>query len=188
MQDIIKIISTEFVTTLLTQVSWTNHLAIMNYQIKKYYRKNYRNWLILQKYQKHDGISVNRLTSCKPISNNMMTDKLQKKLNIDGFNIRNEQEKIRNKIRLTGQFSAIDETLTEKENLMIIWKLRQISNPEKRAKELLEYFELPDDTKQPVTTFSGGMKRKRDIAMSLLSHIWGFYLNTVTFPVLRVRC
>lgn len=50
----------------------------------------------------------------------MMTDKLQKKLNIDGFNIRNEQEKIRNKIRLTRQFSAIDETLTEKENLMII--------------------------------------------------------------------
>lgn len=101
-------------------------------------------------------------------------------INIDGVDVKKEPEKILNKISLTGQFSAIDEALTAKENLITIGKLRQIANPEKSAVELLEYFELPDTAKQPVSTYSGGMKRKLDIAMSLIGNPSIIFLDEPT--------
>lgn len=87
---------------------------------------------------------------------------------IEGFDVEKESKKIHKIISLTGQFSAIDETLTGKENLQIMGKLCHISNLKEKAEQLLQYFELSDCANQSVSTYSGGMKRKIDIAMSLV--------------------
>lgn len=101
-------------------------------------------------------------------------------VNINGYDVLNEPEKIHEIISLTGQFSAVDEALTGMENLLTIAKLRQTSNPEKSAVELLDYFELSDTDRQPVSTYSGGMKRKLDIAMSLIGNPKIIFLDEPT--------
>lgn len=101
-------------------------------------------------------------------------------VNINGYDVLNEPEKIHEIISLTGQFSAVDEALTGKENLLTMAKLRQTSTPEKSAVELLDYFELPDTVRQPVSTYSGGMKRKLDIAMSLIGNPKIIFLDEPT--------
>lgn len=87
---------------------------------------------------------------------------------VEGYDTRTNAGKIHEVISLTGQFSAVDEKLTGKENLMIMGRLRQLQNPEEKAEELLNYFELSKSTDCAVSSYSGGMKRKLDIAMSLV--------------------
>ena len=89
-------------------------------------------------------------------------------------------QKVHEVISLTGQFSAVDEALTGKENLIIMGKLRQLSSPEKKAYELLEYFELLTSANKVVSTYSGGMKRKLDIAMSLVGNPKVIFLDEPT--------
>lgn len=101
-------------------------------------------------------------------------------VNINGYDVLNEPEKIHEIISLTGQFSAVDEALTGMENLLTIAKLRQTSNPNKSVVELLDYFELSDTERQPVSTYSGGMKRKLDIAMSLIGNPQIIFLDEPT--------
>ena len=85
-----------------------------------------------------------------------------------GFDISRRPEKVRESISLTGQFAAVDEILTGRENLTLIAKLRSVQNPANVAVSLLERFGLSDAANKRAAVYSGGMKRRLDIAMSLV--------------------
>lgn len=84
------------------------------------------------------------------------------------FDLQRQQEKIRQIISVTGQFSAVDEPLTGRENLRLMAKMRHLSEPEKSAEKLLREFHLTEAGVRRVSAYSGGMKRRLDIAMSIL--------------------
>jgi ABC-2 type transport system ATP-binding protein len=86
---------------------------------------------------------------------------------VNGFNVVSESEKVRQSISLTGQFAAVDDMLTGRENLVMIAKLRGLDKPRGAAGELLERFGLKDAADRRAGTYSGGMRRRLDIAMSL---------------------
>jgi ABC-2 type transport system ATP-binding protein len=75
---------------------------------------------------------------------------------------------VRASISLTGQFAAVDEMLTGRENLVLIARLRRVPDARRAADELLERFGLADAAGRRVSSYSGGMRRRLDIAMSLL--------------------
>jgi ABC-2 type transport system ATP-binding protein len=85
-----------------------------------------------------------------------------------GFDVLRQPDKVRQSISLTGQFAAVDGILTGRENLMLIAKLRSMSDPAKIADSLLDRFGLRDAANRRVGTYSGGMTRRLDIAMSLV--------------------
>jgi ABC-2 type transport system ATP-binding protein len=85
-----------------------------------------------------------------------------------GFDTQTQPEQVREKISLTGQFAAVDGILTGRENLMLIAELRAVSNPTQVADSLLRQFGLNDAGNKRVDTYSGGMTRRLDIAMSLV--------------------
>lgn len=87
---------------------------------------------------------------------------------ICGFDVSRQPGKVREKISLTGQFAAVDEILTGRENILLIAKLRSIPNPAQTADDLLKRFGLSDAANKRAGTYSGGMKRRLDIAMSLV--------------------
>lgn len=87
---------------------------------------------------------------------------------VNGFDIASKSEKVRQSISLTGQFAAVDEILTGRENIIMIAKLRHLSNPRQIADDLLNRFGLTDAADRRVSTYSGGMHRRLDIAMSLV--------------------
>lgn len=101
-------------------------------------------------------------------------------IKVEGYDVSKEPQKIHEIISLTGQFSAIDETLTGKENLVTMGRLRHIHNPKENADNLLKYFELSDFANQKVSTYSGGMMRKIDIAMSLVGNPSVIFLDEPT--------
>ncbi len=90
---------------------------------------------------------------------------------IAGHDIVKDSYKVKGSIGLTGQFAAVDEYLTGEENLHMIGRLYRLSTPEtkRRTSELLEQFDLVEASSRPVKTYSGGMKRRIDLAMSLIS-------------------
>lgn len=85
-----------------------------------------------------------------------------------GFDISRQPGKVRENISLTGQFAAVDEILTGRENILLIAKLRSVTKPAKVADDLLKRFGLTDAANKRAGTYSGGMKRRLDIAMSLV--------------------
>lgn len=87
---------------------------------------------------------------------------------ICGFDIKRQPDHVRQSISLTGQFAALDGMLTGRENLIMIAKLRGVSNPAQVADDLLDRFSLTDAANQRADQYSGGMKRRLDIAMSLI--------------------
>ncbi|NWQ41075.1 ATP-binding cassette domain-containing protein [Bacillus sp. EB106-08-02-XG196] len=87
---------------------------------------------------------------------------------ICGFDVQRQPDYVRQSISLTGQFSALDGMLTGRENLMMIAKLRGVSNPAQVADNLLARFSLRDAANRRADKYSGGMKRRLDIAMSLI--------------------
>src|ERR1039458_713251 len=87
---------------------------------------------------------------------------------VGGFDVAKCPNKVRQYISLTGQFAAVDDILTARENLELIGDLRHVSNSEQTAVDLLKKFNLTDAADRRVTTFSGGMRRRLDIAMSLI--------------------
>jgi len=89
-------------------------------------------------------------------------------VSVGGFDAATHPEDIRRIISLTGQFAAVDEILTGRENLVLIAKLRDVAQPAQVASELLERFGLSDAADRPAGTYSGGMTRRLDIAMSLV--------------------
>lgn len=87
---------------------------------------------------------------------------------VNGFDVAAQPGEVRESISLTGQFAAVDEILTGRENLVLIAKLRHLSDPAATADALLEQFSLTDAASRRVATYSGGMRRRLDIAMSLI--------------------
>lgn len=89
---------------------------------------------------------------------------------VEGFNVATDPTKVRQRISLTGQFAAVDDMLTARENLELISDLRHVGNPKQTAIDLLTQFSLTDAADRRAATFSGGMKRRLDIAMSLIGN------------------
>ncbi len=89
---------------------------------------------------------------------------------VAGHDLATDADGVRSAIGVTGQFSAVDNLLTGEENLRLMADLRHLRREaaRRRVRELLERFELGDAAKQPVSTYSGGMKRRLDLAMTLL--------------------
>lgn len=89
-------------------------------------------------------------------------------VSICGFDVKKQGDDVRSCISLTGQFAAVDEMLTGKENLKLIGQLHRIKNVKAKVEEWLAFSDLKDAANRKVSTYSGGMKRRLDIAMSLM--------------------
>ncbi len=87
---------------------------------------------------------------------------------VNGWDVVKYPDKVRRSISLTGQFAAVDEVLTGRENIILIAKLRGVFNVSGVADGLLNRFGLADATNKRAAAYSGGMKRRLDIAMSLV--------------------
>lgn len=99
---------------------------------------------------------------------------------ICGLDILSQADKVRGAISLTGQYAAVDEVMTGKENLRMIGKLRHLLDVNSRADELLSRFELTDAADRRVAAYSGGMRRRLDLAMSLLGDPSVIFLDEPT--------
>jgi ABC-2 type transport system ATP-binding protein len=90
---------------------------------------------------------------------------------IAGYDVVTQASHVRSSIGLTGQFAAVDEYLTAEENLYMIGRLYRMNTNDvkRRTRELLEQFDLIEASKRPVKNYSGGMKRRIDLAMSLIA-------------------
>ena len=87
---------------------------------------------------------------------------------VAGFDVAAQGGKVREQISLTGQFAAVDDMLTARENLVLIGELRHVADPRQTAADLLGTFDLEAAADRRLGTFSGGMRRRLDIAMSLV--------------------
>lgn len=87
---------------------------------------------------------------------------------VAGFDVATQAQSVRESISLTGQFAAVDEVLSGRENLMLIAQLRHLKDPGRIADDLLARFSLTDAGGRRAGTYSGGMRRRLDIAMSLI--------------------
>jgi ABC-2 type transport system ATP-binding protein len=89
---------------------------------------------------------------------------------VNGYDVATQGAQVRESISLTGQFTAVDEILTGRENLVLVARLRHQPDPGRVAEDLLARFSLTDAGDRKVATYSGGMKRRLDIAMSLIGN------------------
>jgi ABC-2 type transport system ATP-binding protein len=91
-------------------------------------------------------------------------------LRVAGHHLTRDPDAVRSAIGVTGQFSAVDQLLTGEENLLLMADLRHLDRAEgrRRATELLERFELAEAARKPAGTYSGGMRRRLDLAMTLV--------------------
>jgi ABC-2 type transport system ATP-binding protein len=87
---------------------------------------------------------------------------------VNGFDVPSQGAEVRESISLTGQFAAVDEILTGRENLVLVARLRHLTGAGPIADDLLRRFQLTDAADRKVGTYSGGMRRRLDIAMSLI--------------------
>ena len=87
---------------------------------------------------------------------------------ICGYDAARQADRVRECISLTGQYAAVDEALTGKENLQLIGRLKRLPNVNQKVDELLAAFRLEDAANRQALTYSGGMRRRLDIAMSLM--------------------
>lgn len=87
---------------------------------------------------------------------------------VNGFDSAGQPAQVRQSISLTGQFAAVDEVLTGRENIVLVTRLRHLENPRTVADDILARFSLSGAGLRKVSTYSGGMRRRLDIAMSLI--------------------
>lgn len=90
---------------------------------------------------------------------------------VEGFDVQKQADEVRKVIGLTGQSAAVDELLTGRENLIMMGRLYRLTSrsAKARAQELLEEFDLVDAADRPAKTYSGGMRRRLDLAVSLVA-------------------
>jgi ABC-2 type transport system ATP-binding protein len=99
---------------------------------------------------------------------------------VNGFDVAAKPDYVRQSISLTGQSVAVDEILTGRENLIMIARLRHLKNPPQVADDLLNRFGLTEAADRRVSTYSGGMRRRLDIAMSLIGKPQVIFLDEPT--------
>ncbi len=99
---------------------------------------------------------------------------------VNGFDVSAKPDEVRQSISLTGQFAAVDEILTGRENMIMIARLRHLQDPRLIADDLLDRFGLSEAADRRVSTYSGGMRRKLDIAMSLIGKPQIIFLDEPT--------
>jgi ABC-2 type transport system ATP-binding protein len=99
---------------------------------------------------------------------------------VNGFDVATRGADVRQSISLTGQFAAVDEILTGRENLVLVARLRHLEDPGRIADGLLERFALTEAAARRVATYSGGMRRRLDIAMSLIGNPPVIFLDEPT--------
>ncbi len=99
---------------------------------------------------------------------------------VNGFDVASKPDSVRQSISLTGQFAAVDEMLTGRENLGMIARLRHLSNTRQVSDDLLKRFGLTDAADRRASTYSGGMRRRLDIAMSLVGKPQLIFLDEPT--------
>lgn len=99
---------------------------------------------------------------------------------VNGFDVVKKPGEVRRSISLTGQFAAVDEILTGRENLIMIARLWHLTNSRQVAADLLSRFGLSDAAGRRVSTYSGGMRRRLDIAMSLIGKPQVIFLDEPT--------
>lgn len=99
---------------------------------------------------------------------------------VQGHDVATDAGKVREAISLTGQFAAVDEILTGRENLVLVAQLRHLADPGAIAEDLLARFDLVEAGGRRVATYSGGMKRRLDIAMSLIGDPAVLFLDEPT--------
>jgi ABC-2 type transport system ATP-binding protein len=89
---------------------------------------------------------------------------------VAGYDLNRQADDVRGAIGVTGQYSAVDKLLTGEENLLLMADLKHLPEREgkQKAKELLEQFDLVDAARKPASTYSGGMQRRLDLAMTLV--------------------
>ncbi|MFD8802308.1 ABC transporter ATP-binding protein [Streptomyces atroolivaceus] len=99
---------------------------------------------------------------------------------VNGFDVATQPANVRESISLTGQFAAVDEILSGRENLALVARLRHVEDPDAIADDLLRRFSLNEAGARRVSTYSGGMRRRLDIAMSLIGSAPVIYLDEPT--------
>ena len=99
---------------------------------------------------------------------------------VNGFDVATQAANVRESISLTGQFAAVDEILSGRENLVLVARLRHLEDPGAIADDLLRQFLLTDAATRRVSTYSGGMRRRLDIAMSLIGKSPVIFLDEPT--------
>lgn len=99
---------------------------------------------------------------------------------VNGFDVATEAARVRESISLTGQFAAVDEILSGRENLVLVARLRHLDDPGGIADDLLKRFSLTEAAARRVSTYSGGMRRRLDIAMSLIGNPPVIFLDEPT--------
>ncbi|MEV4789937.1 ATP-binding cassette domain-containing protein [Streptomyces tuirus] len=111
-----------------------------------------------------------KTTAVKILSTLISPDPTSGEIRVGGHDLTADPQAIRGAIGVTGQFSAVDGLITGEENMLLMADLHHLPRREGRrvAAELLERFDLADAAKKPASTYSGGMKRRLDIAMTLV--------------------
>jgi ABC-2 type transport system ATP-binding protein len=99
---------------------------------------------------------------------------------VNGFDVATQGADVRESFSLTGQFAAVDEILSGRENLVLVARLRHLKDPGTIADDLLDRFSLTDAAARKVSTYSGGMRRRLDIAMSLIGNPPVIFLDEPT--------
>ena len=119
-----------------------------------------------------------KTTVVKILSTLMKSD--SGKATINGFDVVRQGYYVRECISLTGQFTAVDEVLTGRENLNLIGQLKRLNDVKNKVNEWLSFFHLQDAADSKVSTYSGGMRRRLDIAMSLMGKPQIIFLDEPT--------
>jgi oleandomycin transport system ATP-binding protein len=101
---------------------------------------------------------------------------------VGGFDVVRDAEKVRQTVGLTGQYASVDQDLTGTQNLVLIGQLLDLraKDARRRAAELLEWFDLTDAADRPAKTYSGGMRRRLDLAASLVGRPSVIFLDEPT--------
>ncbi len=110
-----------------------------------------------------------KTTTVRILSTLLMPD--EGEVRVQGFDVRHDADQVRRNIGLTGQYAAVDEFLSGRENLEMMGRLYHLDRQKskERAEELLEQFDLTDAADRPTKTYSGGMRRRLDLAASLVA-------------------